>query len=307
MNYLPRNEVINTLIKKKFYLVGNPERTKATQYRHNNLRDSVYVKKPNNSDRYKISTHLVISPEFEKHLDKILEIPRVSRLKVGKISEYRYNTGYTTFPKRKKEPENVSETNYGFDFAFSNNTSLNTFLDLLITLDNSHISTFFNHALAPHNKNEKQSIDKSNSSNTILNSETIESSISVIDTEREALIKARIGQNSYREALLNYWGGCAVTGCDEPDMLRASHIKPWKIANATERLDKFNGLLLTPNLDVAFDQGLITFSSDGTICISSRLKRVGHSLGIHEGLCLKKLGKQHIAYLKWHRINIFKE
>jgi len=45
------------------------------------------------------------------------------------------------------------------------------------------------------------------------------------DTEREALIKARVGQSDYRNDLLAYWGGCAVTDCCVPALLRASHIK----------------------------------------------------------------------------------
>lgn len=50
----------------------------------------------------------------------------------------------------------------------------------------------------------------------------------VTDTERDALIKARVGQSGYRDDLLAYWGGYAVTDCSVPELLRASHIKPWR-------------------------------------------------------------------------------
>ena len=46
-------------------------------------------------------------------------------------------------------------------------------------------------------------------------------------TEREAIVKSRIGQGQFRESLINYWSACAVIGCKEAKLLRASHIKPW--------------------------------------------------------------------------------
>ena len=41
----------------------------------------------------------------------------------------------------------------------------------------------------------------------------------------------------------------------------ASHTKPWSACTHVERLDPFNGLMLTPNLDGAFDGGLVTFDA----------------------------------------------
>jgi len=82
-------------------------------------------------------------------------------------------------------------------------------------------------------------------------------------TEKDALVKARRGQGKFREAVLSYWGNCAVSNCSELFLLRASHIKPWKDSTNTERLDRYNGLLLNPNLDAAFDKGLISFADDG--------------------------------------------
>jgi hypothetical protein len=43
--------------------------------------------------------------------------------------------------------------------------------------------------------------------------------------------------------------------------LRANHIKPWRDANATERLSGENGLLLSPHIDHLFDQGYVSFSN----------------------------------------------
>ena len=47
-------------------------------------------------------------------------------------------------------------------------------------------------------------------------------------TEAERLVVQRIGQNIFRAALMDYWGGrCPITGITDPELLRASHIVPW--------------------------------------------------------------------------------
>ncbi|WP_080482105.1 HNH endonuclease [Pseudomonas syringae] len=127
------------------------------------------------------------------------------------------------------------------------------------------------------------------------------------ETERDALIKARIGQGAYRDALLAYWQGCAVTGCGAATVLRASHIKPWHRCTDPERLDPYNGLLLTPNLDVSFDQGLISFEDDGRIMLSPELcDSDAEMLGLWPDLRLRKVAVEHWAYLEWHRGKWFK-
>jgi hypothetical protein len=46
-------------------------------------------------------------------------------------------------------------------------------------------------------------------------------------TEAERLVVQRIGQDIFRAALVDYWGGrCPVTGITDPALLRASHIVP---------------------------------------------------------------------------------
>ena len=87
-------------------------------------------------------------------------------------------------------------------------------------------------------------------------------------TEKEALVKSRIGQGKFKKDLLVYWDSqCAVTGFSGEGLLRASHIKPWRDSNNTERLDKFNGLLLSPSYDAAFDCGYISFTNGGELLI----------------------------------------
>ncbi|MPS93159.1 HNH endonuclease [Comamonas sp.] len=121
-------------------------------------------------------------------------------------------------------------------------------------------------------------------------------------TEKDALVKVRIGQSAYRRRLLRRWKGCAVTDCREKTLLIASHIKPWSVSTHVERLSVDNGILLSPTLDKAFDAGLISFGDDFKVMLHCNLSV--HSM---EALHLKadmRLRQQHEgmrAFLKWHR------
>ncbi|MCX8098149.1 MAG: HNH endonuclease [Casimicrobiaceae bacterium] len=128
-------------------------------------------------------------------------------------------------------------------------------------------------------------------------------------TEVERLVRQRVGQDVFREALLDYWGGaCALTGLDLPEVLRASHAKPWaECTSDEERLDVFNGLLLVAHLDALFDRGLITFDAAGRVVISSRLSNDHRTaLQVDETLHLRWLAPEHLPYLRWHRENVFR-
>jgi hypothetical protein len=125
---------------------------------------------------------------------------------------------------------------------------------------------------------------------------------SLTPTEKLTLCKARRGQGKFREDLLKYWDCCCVTECSHLSLLRASHIKPWKGSTNKERLDPFNGLLLSPNLDFAFDSGLITFEDSGKIKISPQLSTTDRAaLGIHARLRMRQVSAKHLPYLKHHR------
>ncbi|HEU0198363.1 MAG TPA: HNH endonuclease signature motif containing protein [Nevskiaceae bacterium] len=88
-------------------------------------------------------------------------------------------------------------------------------------------------------------------------------------TERTREVRERIGQDVYREALLEFWDGrCALSGMRlPPELLRASHAKPWAQASDGERLDPFNGLLLAIRYDALFDKGLIAFADGRCVWI----------------------------------------
>jgi putative restriction endonuclease len=127
-------------------------------------------------------------------------------------------------------------------------------------------------------------------------------------TEREATVRQRVGQSLFREGLLTLWEGrCAITGLDTPELLRASHAKPWADSSDIERLDVFNGLLLAAHWDAAFDSGLITISTSGQIIPSAALSDAAiEVLNLSDDLCIR-LQAQHEPYLVWHRERVFRK
>jgi hypothetical protein len=122
-------------------------------------------------------------------------------------------------------------------------------------------------------------------------------------TEAERLVVQRIGQDVFREALMDYWGGrCPLTGITEPALLRASHIRPWAECSDEQRLDVHNGLLLSALWDAAFDRGLISFADDGAVLASPTLGAAARdALGLSAGPRLGGLRDKHRANLALHR------
>src|SRR5258708_22101079 len=93
-------------------------------------------------------------------------------------------------------------------------------------------------------------------------------------TIRQAVIQARRGQGAFRANVESIEKECRLTGVTNPSLLIASHIKPWRSCEtAQERLDGMNGLLLTPDADLLFDRGFITFEDDGEVRVSPRFDR----------------------------------
>ena len=126
-------------------------------------------------------------------------------------------------------------------------------------------------------------------------------------TEIETLIKARLGQGSFRQNVLEQYPSCPLTGLDIQPLLIASHIKPWSVCNNNERLDPFNGLMLAPNIDALFDSGLITFDTDGTIKISPKIDPENQErLGISPDIKLKIRPKSK-KYFEYHRNHVFQK
>lgn len=128
------------------------------------------------------------------------------------------------------------------------------------------------------------------------------------ETERKAIIQARVGQGIFRKSLFEkYHGHCIITGIDHPKLLVASHIKPWAVCSNRERLSVENGLLLSATYDRLFDSGLITFNRNGKIFLSSfigteNINRLGLSKDMSFELGVTgKMGE----YLDYHNDILF--
>ncbi|NEQ96456.1 MAG: hypothetical protein F6K30_06995 [Cyanothece sp. SIO2G6] len=127
------------------------------------------------------------------------------------------------------------------------------------------------------------------------------------ETTRTSIIQSRIGQGQFKRSLIQYWQGCSVSSYKQIEVLRASHIKPWRCSSNVDRLNVFNGLLLLPNLDACFDSGLISFDDDGRVIISRKLDKSTMShLGITLKLKLLRVEEKHKVFLSFHRDNIFR-
>ena len=75
---------------------------------------------------------------------------------------------------------------------------------------------------------------------TVVNTDDIKTALqneSISETERQELIKARVGQGQFRKKVLQkYESRCIITGIDNPRLLLASHIKPWAVSSNAENL-----------------------------------------------------------------------
>lgn len=125
----------------------------------------------------------------------------------------------------------------------------------------------------------------------------------ITDTEKERMVKARIGQGKFKKLLIERECKCALCGVTDPRVLIASHIKPWSASTNEERLDENNGLLLYPNHDALFDKHLISFNLQGKIVISQTLDEVTRIfLNVHDELQVKLTEKQ-LRYMVGHYQN----
>lgn len=126
-------------------------------------------------------------------------------------------------------------------------------------------------------------------------------------TEAERLAVQRVGQNIFRDRLIDYWQGrCPLTGITDRALLRASHIKPWKDCESDEeRLDVHNGLLLSALWDAAFDKGLASFSDEGEPVFSLQLSEQGKAGLLCQHGAKLTFRQEHIEKMVWHRENVF--
>lgn len=137
----------------------------------------------------------------------------------------------------------------------------------------------------------------------------IQHDVTLDETIREQLVRARRGQGLFRKRVLDIEPVCRITGIATPNLLIASHIKPWRACQtAAERLDGANGLMMAPHADFLFDRGLLGFQSDGRPMFSSQLTDAdADKLGIHivQRPPPRPLSEASQAYLHHHRASVF--
>lgn len=124
----------------------------------------------------------------------------------------------------------------------------------------------------------------------------------ITDTEKLAIVKARIGQSDFRDKLVHkYDCKCALCGLGYKELLVASHIKAWSEAIGPERTDVENGLLLCSMHDALFDKYLISFDDNGKILIAPNIeKKDMQRLNITENKTIVMTDTMR-KYMKYHR------
>lgn len=136
--------------------------------------------------------------------------------------------------------------------------------------------------------------------------EDIKNNTELSSTQKETLIYARLGQGKYRNDLIDlYTGKCVISGIDIQPILIASHIKAWSHCKEnSEKLSKYNGLLLSANYDKLFDRNFISFDNEGNILISKRFSETDlENLGLSSSIKIK-LHDKSIPFMEYQR-NIF--
>lgn len=128
------------------------------------------------------------------------------------------------------------------------------------------------------------------------------------ETERTALIAARKGQGRFRDGVSYVEPACRFTGVTSPQLLIASHIQPWHRCNTNaERLDPFNGLMLTPTYDRLFDRGFISFSPQSELLISRDLAREDmQKIRMDPDFVTEPFRPSQLKYLLYHREHVFR-
>ena len=210
---------------------------------------------------------------------------------------------YVDVRKLKKAlDENVSKSNRGSEVYAMTCEYLPVYASHLMSENATDLETPTGKPSIPQFKKERASSKKRN----IAQIEALrERAASLSETERDAIVKQRVGQGYFRDLLLQKYGcKCILCNISTPSMLRASHIKSWKASTNDQKLDEHNGLLLCAHHDALFDKYLISFNDDGSLIVSPTLSLEEiNSLGISQipGINVADESK---PFLRWHRAKL---
>jgi len=233
-----------------------------------------------NKQAGKEASGLVIHPRYESQWHELSHL-----VEVHSTQSLNHKSSYREFPQRLnlgKEP-----IPFGIPFGFDSKNAMREFLNKLSGLPSTYVRDPDADIYDADEKGEFAGFTS---------------------TEVKRLLKSRKGQGKFRKGVIELWKECCITGCRQISLLKASHIKPWRDASNSERLDPYNGLLLTPNLDTLFDGGFVTFDKEGDVVISSAVeKETLRAFGIITTFKLSFLDKKTEKYLKYHRKYIFQK
>lgn len=126
---------------------------------------------------------------------------------------------------------------------------------------------------------------------------------------KKEISNARYGQGKYREQLLEQCRFCPFTMISDERLLIASHIKPWAAANATEKVDPYNGYMLSPLYDKLFDKGFITFTEKRHVILSEFISPyTWKQIGLKNDSFINSLpmDDKRAEYLRFHHQSVFK-
>jgi predicted restriction endonuclease len=135
-------------------------------------------------------------------------------------------------------------------------------------------------------------------------------------TEVRATVKVRRGQQFFRQSILNAYDlRCCISGINVPELLVASHIKPWRDF-PDERLNPCNGLCLSSIHDAAFDAGLITLDKEFRVVLSKRIKSYFPQEALEQNFVPfagkpiqlpQKVAEPSANCLAYHRVTVFSD
>ncbi|WP_027088203.1 HNH endonuclease [Cohnella panacarvi] len=192
-------------------------------------------------------------------------LAEMERLKDGDLAS---STGYDLFHAgRRYPPKEVlryanMEANGEWLDGFSGGDQSNNFLIIrgfIIVLKGTNLAIGLNYS---KNGSIAYEIDEAEAEEVVDILRDIDEPM-LNKTERDVLVRSRIGQSTFKNKLIRRSPKCELCGISDPRLLIASHIKPWRESNNVERLDVDNGFLLCPNHDMVFDKGYISFDHEG--------------------------------------------
>lgn len=262
-------------VLRAFGFEEKPNSIKSKKFTHDELEHPVYVKRPSGNTKvdYVSKQPLVVHDSYEKLLKELHE---QFKGVLPNFGSFYHATSLTEFNKRKHKGEFM--IHYGIAVDFDSAESLIYFITGMTGIETLNISP-----------------------------STSDEFVDDLNTVRNTWTEVRVGKGVFRRKLLDMWKGCSVTGVLMEEFLIASHIKPWAKSKGSERLDVYNGLLLTPTLDKAFDKGYISFNDEGNILISRSFLSIAKSLGIDPSMSISLgISNENKEYLKWHRCNLYK-